>query len=125
MSQLTRCLVVPRAIKAISSSRSGYTTKVQSAGILDVKLSKLHEKLHTSEEIAPQLRGLRLHDHHFYGPAAVQVPVPETPISEHLKNKGQRDSRARYLEYREVHSGVRRVCNQSLKSSQPFMKVRW
>ena len=125
MSQLTRCLVVPRAIKAISSSSSGYITKVQSAGILDVKLSELHEKLHTSEEIAPQLRGLRLHDHHSYEPAAVRVPVTGTSISEHLKNKGQRDSRARYLEYREVHSCGRRVCNQSLESSPPFMNVRW
>jgi hypothetical protein len=125
MSQLTRCFVVPRAIKAISSSSSGYITKVQSAGILDVKLSELREKLHTSEEIAPQLRGLRLHDHHSYGPAAVQVPVPETPISEYLKNKEQRDSRFRDLEYREVHARVRGVYNQSLKSPPPSKKVRW
>jgi hypothetical protein len=122
--ELTRYLVVPRAIKAISSSSSGCTTKVPNTGIPDVKLSELHDKLHTSEEIAPQLRGLCLHDHHSYRPAIFQFPVPETPIAEYLKNKEQRDSRARDLECREVHDRLRGVYNQSLKSPPPFKKVR-
>jgi hypothetical protein len=101
MSQLTRYLLrslpTSRAAKVLSSSNSERTKKVQCASIQNVKLVELHEKLYVSKDMAPQLRGLRLHNHHSYQPVAIQFPVPETPISDILRRREHADANARDL----------------------------
>ena len=128
MSHLTRYLLrslpTSPASKAVSSSNSGSAKKVQSASIHNIKLVELHEKLHVSKEVSPQLRGLRLHDHHSNHQAATQFPVPKSPISDFFKGREQANSQARDLEYREVHGRVRGVYNLGLKSPAALKMVR-
>jgi hypothetical protein len=129
MPRLIRSSVAARTIQATSSRPAARR------GIHNISLQPRHNSLHQATEPAPQLHGLRLHDHHSYQstpltPASstkpqqanistskVQISNISTAIKESKIEREIRESRARQaaidreMHFRELHGPRRALRN--------------
>ncbi|KAE9369046.1 hypothetical protein N431DRAFT_444435 [Stipitochalara longipes BDJ] len=75
MSGLVRLTALPTAVRATSTLQAPRPTNTIGRAAHNYSLASLHQTPHTTTETAPQLHGLRLHDHQTH-----QAPIPN-PIS--------------------------------------------